>query len=264
MNEIKASLILTTFKRTELLDLGLYSISRHIGEISFPLEIIVINDGIEDESENVCKKYSDKLNITYYFSGQRNTPDIKSRVPAWAINIGVKKCTGDIIIISSPEIFHINDALNYIVPPLFSNNKVITSINTLYFDKYNYLLPILQRDRNTQITSSILGKCFKGGIARRMPFLMGMNKTEFMDIGGYAEDMIGYAADDNDFVERLLRNGTTMVYTDAAIVHLYHGNSNDGKPHPENPEWVYNFNIWQDRKIKNIIKVNLDKEWGVL
>jgi len=260
----KVSLILAAFKRADLLDLGLYSIFKYIHNISFPFEIIVVNDGIEDETENICKKYSGKLDIKYYFSGQRNTEYIKSRVPAWAINIGVKKSTGDIIVLSSPEIFHVNDALNYVVPFLFSNPRTITSIGTLYFDKCNYLLPILQTNRDAQLTPFILSKCFKGMAARKMPFLMGMYKQEFIEIGGYAEDMFGYSADDNDFVERLIRNGLNIIYTNGIVAHLYHGGSNDGEPHPENPLWVYNFNIWQERKKNNVIKVNLDKEWGVL
>jgi GT2 family glycosyltransferase len=92
---------------------------------------------------------------------------------------------------------------------------------------------------------------------------MGMYKKEFMDINGYDEDFIGYAGDDNDFVDRLSLNGLTLIHTDAKIIHLYHGGHNVHPGfHYDNPQWVYNYKLWQERK--GIIKRNTNREWGKL
>ncbi|MFH0806016.1 MAG: glycosyltransferase family 2 protein [Patescibacteria group bacterium] len=261
----KISLILASFRRPELLNLGLFSISKYSNSRQFPLEIIVVNDGIEDETENVCKKYNDKLDIKYYFSGQRNINGIKSRCPAWALNIGVKKAQGDIIVLSCPEIWHLNYSLSYIVFPLLNTeDRIMTTPKFMYFDDNNYLLPFLLKDKNITITSDILNNLVVGGkgtTAVRMPFLLGMYKKEFMDVGGYDERFIGYAGDDNDFCTRLDKNGLKLIHTDAQIIHLYHEGTNDGKKHPENSAWLYNYNLWKNNKET---AANQNIGWGKL
>ena len=263
--ETKVSLVLTTFKRAELLDLGLYSISLH--KYSFPLEIIVVNDGVEDDTESICKKYRDKLDIKYFFSGQRNAVKINSRCPAWAINIGVKKSLGNIIILSCPEIWYLNDALNFVVAPLLtSNDRIMTTVKQVHFDDRNYLLPHLQANRNNIIPENILSNLVvgtKGEHAARMPFLLGLHKQEFLDIGGYDEDFTGYAGDDNDFIYRLLDSGVSQIRTNAEIVHLYHGGSNTNPGfHHDNPAWVHNWNLFTSRR--GVIKRNVGRPWGMI
>jgi len=261
------SLILPCFRRADLLDLGLYSISTYIDTLTFPLEIIVINDGIEDETKSICDKYNNKLNIKYYFSGQRNSTEIKPRCPAWAINIGVKKCSGDIIVLSCPEVWHVNDALNLIIAPILtSDDRIMTTVRQVHFDDRNYLLPLLQANRNIVVSKNILNNLVignKGNLAAQMPFLLGLPTQEFLDIGGYDEDFIGYAGDDNDFIYRLLDNGIRQLRTNADIVHLYHGGSNINPGfHHDNPSWVYNWNLFTSRR--GIIKRNVGRSWGAL
>ena len=108
---MKVSLILSSFQRPHLLRLGLSSVLRF--KPPFPLEIIVVNDGLPDETENVCKEFCDKgLDVQYIFSGQRNLGGtIKRRVSGFALNIGIKQSTGDIIVLSCPEIYHLSDIL---------------------------------------------------------------------------------------------------------------------------------------------------------
>ena len=60
---MKVSILLPSFKRPELLNLGLASLLHFKPTIDF--EIIVLNDGIIDETENICKQYKESLNIRY-------------------------------------------------------------------------------------------------------------------------------------------------------------------------------------------------------
>ena len=67
----KVSLVFASFNRSELMDLSFTSIMKH--RPPFPFEIIVINDGFEnDNTKKVCDKYKNELDIKYYFSGKRN------------------------------------------------------------------------------------------------------------------------------------------------------------------------------------------------
>lgn len=253
------SLILPTFKRPELLQIGLESISNQI--FHYDLEIVILNDGIEDETETICKKFSN-LNIRYYFTGQRNKNEIIWRCPGYAINIGVKKCLGNIIILSCPEMFHcsIYNFQNIVDSLKMKSNVFVTPTEIIYDDTGDILNKVKQQqkiDYNNFIIRT------KESDASRMPYFMAMWKESFLNINGYDERMVGYCADDNDFVDRLTINNE-RIKVKLPIIHLYHGKVSDCQCHFENPAWVINWNIYQENKKMKIVKVNLDKEWGVI
>lgn len=258
------SLILPSFKRAELLDIGLWSISRQT--INYDLEILVLNDGIVDDTEKICKKYPN-LNIRYIFSGQRNLDGaIKSRVPAYAINIGVKQCKGDIILLSCPEMLHLNNSFDLIIEPLLHDTDIMTTMKRIAFEDIGDLTVSLIRDKTLIITEEQFQKLTEGRKcvdAARMPYFMGMHKSHFIEIGGYDEDFIGYAGDDNDIMDRLRTKGLTYKYTAAKVIHLFHGGTNINPiMHKDNPAWVYNWNLFNERK--GIINRNIGKNWGKL
>ena len=94
----------------------------------------------------------------------------------------------------------------------------------------------------------------------KMPYLMAMRRSNYIKIGGYDEDFIGYAGDDNDFVDRLLMDGVKYYYTDALYTHLYHGDTSSGYPLPDNEAWLYNKRLYDERK--GTLVRNKNKEWG--
>lgn len=246
------SLVASSFNRPELLDVGLSSIAKY--EKFFNLEIVIVNDGIKDDTELVCKKYSDRLNIKYIYSGQRNSSEIISRSPGIPLNIGIKRSVGDIIILSCPEIFHLDDCLNRIVKPLIENKKILVIPNKMYFDN------------DGQYTNDVKSKktgdlklCEVRKDSVQMPFLMGIWKSELLDIGGYDEDFTGYASEDNDLIDRLIMNGNKHYRVDTDIVHLYHGTRNNSGMYWENPKWVYNYQLRISRKNQMIRNLN---GWG--
>ena len=266
---MKISLVMSYFRRPELLRVGLSSILRY--KPTFDMEIIVVNDGIEDECQRVCESFSQQLNIRYIFSGQRNLDGVmKSRVSGFALNVGIKQSTGDIIILSCPEIYHLGGTLQLIVDRLIQQPKSMAIPRWLYFDLTQQVTNQLKNLSNEQLkTVDIDTKLLAGGQGdeawcghRIMPYCMAIYKNEIVEIGGYNEKMIGYAADDNSFCERLKRNGLNYSEVDTKIVHLWHGGTGDGKCHYENPAWVLNYNILEDERKNNITKVNIGREWG--
>jgi len=62
------SIVMSSFNRSVLLNQGLKSIKDNLPK--YPLEIVVVNDGLEDETKSVCESYKDILNIRYVFTGQ--------------------------------------------------------------------------------------------------------------------------------------------------------------------------------------------------
>lgn len=91
---------------------------------------------------------------------------------------------------------------------------------------------------------------------------MALHRSQFIEIGGYDEDLVGIAYDDRDLIDRLLGNGCHYCPTDAATAHLYHPRAK-GYYVGEGPlEWDYNKNLFFSR-IGKIVR-NEGKEWGKL
>ena len=267
---MKVSLILASYKRPHLLDLTLRAIAKQV--VSYPLQIVVVNDGIEDETVTICHSFP-SLDIKYVFSGHRNTNGDIYRVAGFANNIGVKQSDGDIIIVSCAEVLQLNNVIDILVTPLLKQKKFITTPRFMWFDdEGTYTHQLAQKTRlsadvfyNTYFTDKepeLPWFGTKGIYSVNMPYCMGMWRHAYTNMGGYDEDFIGNACDDNDFVDRLVADGYLYYYTDAQIIHLYHGKTSDGMPHYDDPKWVYNYMLYEERK--GIMRRNANIEWGLL
>lgn len=248
-NEV--SLILGSFNRANLLDKTLASIA--VQNIWAKLEVVVVNDGIQDDTEAVCAKYKGRLDVKYIFSGQRNSNGIIRRMAGFALNIGVKQSKYDNIILSCAEVCHLNDAINQTTRHLDAFHLVTPRF--MYFDDKGSATSNPKNALHLPIDIDSV-------MSVTMPYFMGMRKKRFTDIGGYDEDFLGYAGEDNDLICRLLDLGCEYHYTDARVVHLFHGGRCDSQMHPENPEWVYNYNLFKSRK-GQIVR-NIGRDWGVI
>jgi len=250
----KVSIIISAFQRPHLLKWNLFSISRQ--SIPWDYEVLVINDGTPDETEQVCREYQKIMNLKYIFSGQRNSQaEIKWRVPGFAYNIGARLSCGDILIICCAEMFHINDTISYLVQPLLNNSKLIG-------------MPVVKDDKNAAFLQYVIDnggsfdmKIFDSNkyyLNARNPFLISVHSDEFFAIGGYDEDFTGIAWDDNDFASRLKHNGCNYQQTKASTIHLYHRRFAAGKRNY--PEYCYNEKLYRERS-GQIVR-NQGREWG--
>lgn len=253
----KVSIILTTFQRVHLLRWGLWSLARQ--DIPFDFETIVVNDGLQDETEAICSEFKEKLNLKYVFTGQRNlNGQVVWRVPGFAMNIGVKQSCGDILVIGCAEMFHVNDTIARLVPPILENPKLL-GIPTGKDDRDGRFLAYINDHEGTS-DPDIYDQC--AGLTVTLPFLMALHRSQYAAIGGYDEDFVGMAYDDNDFIQRLLSNGCQYCQTDAATVHLYHPRSDSYYVSGGPPEWEYNKHLYFSR-IGQILR-NEGREWGVI
>ncbi len=249
----KVSMLITSFMRPHLLKWNLFSLARQ--DIRSELEIIVLNDGIPDETEAVCREYQDRLNLKYVFTGQRNQgQEIIYRVPAFALNIGARMASGDILIISCAEMFHINKTVDLLTAPLQYNPRLLaTSIGM--DDDGTFLEYVIRHHGNFDL------EAYHRRYPRlntKIPFLMAIHRNELFAIGGYDEDFVGFAYDDNDFVDRMLGNGCSYCLTQAKTIHLYHVRHDSGLE--RSPEYLYNQRLYHSRK-GQIVR-NIGREWG--
>jgi glycosyltransferase involved in cell wall biosynthesis len=248
---MKASLLVTTFNRDELLNLTAPSIVKQ--DLS-DIEVIIINDGIPGETEELCEVYGFK----YLFTGHRNLGGkMHWRIPGFAINVAAKQAQGDIIIISCAEMLHLNQCINLLTTPFESTDAIITipegrqDFQSKYLDHY--------KKHHSHSEDIYTNGCCK--LKVKLPFLMGIKRQTFLDIGGYDEDFIGQAFDDNDLVDRLVTLGLEYYPTKAKTVHLHHSRRLPGREFDNTQRWQYNRKLYENRKGQGLR--NQGRVWGL-
>lgn len=253
---LQASILVTSYQREHLLKWNLFSLARQ--HIPFSYEIIVLNDGIPDGTEELCDSYRKRLPVKYVFTGQRNLPgDMKYRVPGFAVNIGAQLAGGQVLVISCAEMFHLNDTIEQLVCPVLMDGKILaTSIGM--DDQDASFLEYVESNGGDFDYDAYLQNYPRLNTA--LPFLMAINKDEFFTIGGYDEDFTGFSYDDNDLMSRLEKNGCSICLTQAQTIHLYHPRHSEECWNT--PQTIYNANLYRERS-ERIIR-NLGRRWGRL
>ena len=254
-----ASILIPCFKRVELLNWGLFSLAKQ--ESPYPFEVIVLNDGIDDGTKELCKKYSDRLNIRYIYTGHRNEEKIIWRCPGFCLNIGVKKAKSDYIILTCPEIFHLDKfAVKKTIEKLQSKRKIMVKPEGWDDQKNHYLTHVIETkgEVNPEFTVNNMVE-----LHTTLPFFLGLHREEFTCIGGYDEDLIGWAFDDTDLIRRMRCYGIKYETIDSTIVHLYHPRHRQGIE--ENRKmFLYNKKIYEYKCKSGVLYSNKTREWGVL
>jgi len=258
-NKMILSIILPAFKRPDLVEQGLKSIQKQ--KIRVAYEIIVLNDGIKDDTEEICKKYKETMNVRYIFTGHRNFKELKYRCPSFAINIGVKQAKGKLILLSSPEIYYLTeDCLNDMIVLALRTPKYMAIPEMGYDDQKGIASKRLLTENKIEPEFEPLEP-----LNVEFPFCLMLHKKEFMAIGGYDEDFIGYCYDDADLINRLTMNGNGVFLRAKGhkIIHLFHGTrcireglQNRGKL------LNYNRTLFNERKYTCLR--NIGKDWGKL
>ncbi|MEW5784277.1 MAG: glycosyltransferase family 2 protein [Bacillota bacterium] len=250
----QVSILISTFQRPHLLKWGLYSLAKQ--DIPLKFETIVINDGVDDETEAICEEYREKLNLTYLFTGQRNLDGaIKWRVPGFSLNIGAKQSTGKFLVIACSEMFHLNDTIVKLINPLRKNPDFL-GIPVGKDDTDGSFLRYIQ-EHGGNYDQEMFESC--AALNVQLPFLLSVSRKHFFAIGGYDEDFTGIAYDDNDLVQRLQINGCSYVQTEAKTVHLFHPRCWIGRE--VDPGFLFNKNLFFMKKGK--VVRNINREWGI-
>ena len=248
---MKLSILVPTFNRNELLELGILSSLARQTLDKNEYEIIVLNEGSEEGIEDIVYKYQN----TRYINTGKTKKEKKWRIPGYAINIGAKLALGDKLIITCPEIYlYDNDLLEKMLEASKDDKALI--ITEGVDDQGGHLLKQAKEDT----LDLHLAVPRLANLNTDFPFFLLVDKKRFIDIGGYDEDFKGFCWDDLDIVDRLLRSGCHYVKLPNKIVHLYHSRLNREGVTEKNEMWLYNKNLYYSRVGQNIR--NVGREWG--
>ncbi len=249
------SVVMASFNRASLLNWGLSSITQHKPPFSF--EVVVVNDGQDDDgTKEVCEAYKEELNIKYVFSGHRNQDRLIPRNPAVPNNIAIQQSSGEIIVLTCPEMYHVNNALELVINNVLLSKTALSIPNCIMFDTHGIGVVQLRRGEKIHLPGLPERKDHV-----RMPFFLAIWKDQLMATGGYDEDFLGYAGEDNDLIQRLINRGCRYVKSNARVIHLYHGPRCSSKVQ-NSKEWIYNYTLWKTRQ--KILVRNVGRPWGVI
>lgn len=259
------TILITAYNRTEQLKWGLSSLAAQ--KTNHKFNILVLNDGLPDDTESICESFKDRLDIKYLFTGHRNLSRSEPwwRVPGFAFNIGVKQTDSDIIFLSCAEMYLVgSDVLNKCIEQLITSPKSTVTpaghndafgMNRVKTPGKLFNLLI----KNKVLTQSDLtsNTCTKLNV--RYPYFMGMLRHHYLTIGGYDEDFVGICADDDDLIYRLGVYGLSPNIIKSKMVHLWHTQVDMDKYRIQQ-----NIDLYTSRmKPDNIIR-NKNKSWGEL
>lgn len=257
---IDISIVIPTYNRELLLEKTLNSLSQQEAE-GIEYEVIVSDDGSEDETFNVVNLYKKRINIKYVYNKHEGY-----RV-GYVRNRGVEIAEGrTIIFVDSGMLldkkfirYHYNAHLKknvavigsvYGLPATLSDTVFSEYIRTEDLDKvfqlvcddekYNDLRENCLRYYNNSMENMIAPYSFfwTGNVS--------VDKNTFINVGGFDENITGWGMEDIELGYRLFRLGVRFVYVqEAKGIHLPHditeqpNNSWTGEKDFENKLYFY-------------------------
>jgi len=238
MKKLKTSLIITTYNWPEALFLVLKSIKY---QSIAPDEIIVADDGSNDDTKNIIRKFSKDFKLEIIHSWQKD----EGFRAAMSRNKAIAKARGEyIIMIDGDMILHpdfIKDHTSFAKTNSFvqgmraklSKEKSMNIMKTKKINFKNFDKGL--KSKRYGIHSPLLSFIFSG--IRRINKLnmlqtcnMAFYKNDALRINGFNEDFIGWGREDSEFGARMLNARITRrdLRFSAVAYHIHHeGNSRE-------------------------------------
>jgi len=274
MKDLKLSVVMSSYQRGRLVLWSLLSLAKQ--EV-LPDEIIFIDDGSQDGTDRVVKNFQKEfpeIDLRYFYNNN----------PGWTIcvlgmNCGIRQATGDIIMLTMPEMLHISPDVKVIKKHFAKpeNDRTILTADPFYQVHGLMLQRLTEENLSNPISITKLpdvNEWYNGyqpsqdSITYRrhggQHHIAGILKKHLVAIGGYDENFLhaGSGYDDIDLMLRLGYYGIKRIRTmDIVGIHLHH----DAPPQSlHDPKTRYlNLEMMQARK-KDEWEVNVGKEWGKL
>ncbi|UMB53907.1 glycosyltransferase [Lutibacter sp. A64] len=204
--ELQFSIIIPVYNRPQEIDELLQSLTKQTYQKSF--EIIVVEDGSNLKSDEIVKKYSDQLNLNYFF--KPNSGAGASR------NFGMQKATGNYFVIFDSDCII---PANYLVEV----EKALTKNYTDAFggaDAAHESFTAIQKAINYSMTSFFTTGGIRGSkkaVDKFQPrsFNLGISKNAFETTKGFSMMKIG---EDIDLTFRLWEHKFETQFIENAFV----------------------------------------------
>lgn len=264
MNEATAavSVVVTTCCRTRHLFWYLTSLAGQ-DAAGIDLEVIVVNDGLEDATEDIVNSFATRLPLRYVFTGQRNANGLIRRAMGFAANVGIRQAKSNIVVLSCADLYLMPGTLQAVVRATGCDSMALGTPAVIHDDDGRMLDHLAEfGTENLDCIISEVKSLPVGTIHAdpKEPYFMAIRREHLVAIRGYDEDFTGYACEDDDLIGRLMLSGCHLCYTECEAVHLYHGMRN---PHAiaKDPLYLHNLKLLNDRA-SSVVR-NIGREWGV-
>lgn len=202
------SIIVPVYNRPQEIDELLESLTKQSFQNDF--EVIVVEDGSTDSSEEIVKKYSGKLNLRYFF--KENSGAGASR------NFGMEKATGNYFIILDSDVIVPKQYLSEVSNALYENFTDAFGGPDAAHDSFTPLQKAINYSMTSFLTTGgIRGK--KKGVGKFQPrsFNLGISKEAFDKTNGFSKLKVG---EDIDLTFRLWDYGfKTQLIENAFVYH---------------------------------------------
>ena len=201
------SFIIPLYNRPEEIDELLFSLTKQ--NYPKPFEIVIVEDGSDNNAKEIIESYRDRLNIQYFLTQNQGA--------GMARNYGMSQAKGDYFIVLDSDV---------LVPANYLK-KVKKALQANYTDAFggpdaaHPTFTSLQKAINFSMTSmmttgGIRGK--KKGVGKFQPrsFNLGISKKAFEKTGGFSSMKIG---EDIDLSFRLWEHGFETQLIEKAFVY---------------------------------------------
>lgn len=207
MENINFSFIIPVFNRPSEVDDLLLSLTKQLGETAF--EVVIVEDGSTLDCKLICEKYSEQLDISYFFKANSG--------PGSSRNFGMQKAKGNYYIILDSDC---------ILPPEYMS-AVSNFLNKNFVDCFGGPdaaradFSDIQKAINFTMTSFLTTGGIRGGseaIGKFQPrsFNMGLSKKAFEATKGFGTIHPG---EDPDLTLRLWKQGFETKLIPSAFVY---------------------------------------------
>ncbi len=206
--DLKFSIIVPVYNRPKEIEELLESLTKQTFKQNF--EVLIIEDGSENSSEDIVKSYQEKLDLKYFY--KENSGAGASR------NFGMQRATGNYFIILDSDVILPNRYLSEVYKSL--RKKYTDAFGGA--DKAHESFTDLQKAINYSMTSilttgGIRGKEKSVGKFQPRSFNLGISKKAFEKTQGFSKMKTG---EDIDLTFRLWENGfETQLITNAFVYH---------------------------------------------
>lgn len=255
----ESTILIATFHRNSQLLWNLKSLAKQAFNDA---EILVLDDAWEPDAacQELVESFQKQLHISYLHTGQQKTANYW-RVPGFAFNIGARRTESEFLFLCCAEIYHQNNTIQPMVELLRQHQEKVMIIPIGKTDKNGHITARL--NQNGQLSDEDY-ETYGTRLLVKYPFLMGLPRKDFFEIGGYDEDFTGVSAEDKDLVERLKWRGGQYIQAPSKIVHLSHSRvrAQDGLQQDVKVRTQYNRSLYQSKKGQIVRNVN--REWGIL
>ena len=219
---MQVSLLITTFNRSDALDLVLKTVA---SQTRVPSEVVMCDDGSSFETRVLVRQWEERLPIRHAWQPDREFRAARSR------NLGISKSEAEYVVLIDGDC---------LLPPKFVENHAKLAKQGHLVAGGRHLLSELETHALLSETSSIANAFghwkfhrLALGLSRDLrpdawgtvrTCNLGLYRCEIESAGGFDESYVGWGREDSDFVVRLMHGGLKVRsgrFT-ACVAHLHH------------------------------------------